>query len=77
MAPKIEDVSNLERGLGRVEARIDNVESDIGEIKGDVRLLVGAMQQAKGGWRVVAAIGATSGVVGGALVKLGLIIGWH
>ena len=58
-----------ERELGEHAARLDSVESDISEIRSDVKKILAEMHQAKGGWRTLMLVGGMAGAVGALVGK--------
>lgn len=58
-----------ERDIGRLEGRMNSVESDLQEMKKDVKEILEVMNQAKGGWKTLVIVGTVSGAVGAFLAK--------
>ena len=61
--------SNVDRELGEVSARLGTLEREMSEIREDIRWMRDQVQQTKGGWRTIAFLISTSGILG-ALVAL-------
>lgn len=59
-----------QRDLGKLEARMDNVETDIGEMKKDVRAIRDVIVQAKGSWRTLVILAGLSAAAGAFATKL-------
>lgn len=66
-----------DRDFGRLEAevialKVQNTElkADIKELRADIQGLVDAVSEAKGGWKVLFAIGTASAGAGALLVKI-------
>ena len=59
-----------DRELGEHAARLDSVESDIAEIRADVKLVLAEIHKAKGGWKTLMLVGGMAGAVGATLGKL-------
>ena len=55
---------NVDRELGEVSARLKTLEREMGEIREDIRWMRDQVQQTKGGWRTVAFLISTSGILG-------------
>lgn len=64
---------NLDRALGSLEARTDAHDERLKRIEAKLDHIVSIIDQSSGGLRMLAAVGALGGVVGGFLVK---VIGW-
>jgi len=60
---------NLFERLVRMETKLDMALARQTDHEGRVRILEENLQNAKGGWKVLTAIGTASGVVGGILGK--------
>lgn len=58
--------------LGRLEAKMANLESDMAILQRDVREIRDALVGYKGGWRVLTLIVATSAGLGALIAKLPL-----
>ncbi len=52
-----------------IQSDIANLKGDLGGLHADERTVRDAMSQAKGGWRVIVAVDAISGVLGALLSK--------
>ena len=66
-------MTNIERELGNLEARMQTVESELHAIRTDVREIRDALVGLKGGWRtltLVIGLAATMGAVLGKYVSL-------
>lgn len=66
-------MTNIERELGNLEARMQTVESELHAIRTDVREIRDALVGLKGGWRMltlVIGLAATMGAVLGKYVPL-------
>jgi len=60
-------MADEQRTLGEHGARLDALERDIGEIKGDVKSLLQQVSEARGGWRGMMALAGFASAVGAAL----------
>lgn len=67
-----------DRDFGRLETdvlalKVQNTElkTEIRELRDDVRTLLDAVTEAKGGWRMLMAVGSASAVIGASVAKLG------
>ncbi len=65
----------LQRDIGRLEARVDAQQSELREIKADVKAILALVNQAKGGWKTLVVVGAVAGAVGALVAKLGFFAG--
>lgn len=70
------DRDALQRDMGRLEARVDALESELREIKADVKSILALVNQAKGGWRTLILVGAVAGATGALVTKLGMLSGF-
>lgn len=55
------------REYGRLEARVDHLESMVANMSDDIRAMRDILEQSKGGWRVMLAIGSMAATAGGAV----------
>lgn len=53
--------------FGRLQATVDTLESDMAEMKADVRVIRDAITEARGGWKTLLMIGGTAASVGAAV----------
>jgi hypothetical protein len=60
----------LDRDVGALQARMENVEAELQAIRSDVREIRDALVTARGGWRTLSVIVAVSLSVGAAAAKL-------
>jgi len=61
---------NHERELGGVQEKLKRLETEVSEMRADVREIRDVVVSVKGGWRTLAVIAAISSVVGGVIVKI-------
>ena len=60
------DLDEKSQMLGQHEARLDNLEASVQEVRSDVKLVLGHLERAKGSWKVIVAIGGlTTAVIEG------------
>lgn len=62
-------VKDLLEKQARTDIRVEHVERDVADIKRDTRETRDAIVKAKGGWKVLVAVGAVSGMLSAFLVK--------
>jgi chromosome condensin MukBEF ATPase and DNA-binding subunit MukB len=60
----------LDRDVGALQARMENVEAELQAIRSDVREIRDALVTARGGWRTLTLIMAISAGAGAAAAKL-------
>ncbi len=60
----------MARELGRLEAKMANLETDMALLQSDVREIRDALVGYKGGWRVLTLIVATSAGLGALIAKV-------
>lgn len=63
---------SLDRELGRLEAKMANLEMDMAVLQRDVREIRDALVGYKGGWRVLTLIVAVSAGLGALIAKMPL-----
>ena len=63
-------LSLLQRDLAKAEARIEITQQEITSLRGDVRLLLNFISEAKGGWKMLVISSAVAGAVGSGLTWL-------
>lgn len=62
-------MSEVDRELGEVSARLTHLEESVAEMRDDIRWMRDQVQQTKGGWRTIAFLISASGILG-AIVAL-------
>lgn len=60
---------DMYRQLGRHDAQIAALQTDMSEVKADVKKILAFMNQAQGSWKTLVAIGGLAAAVGG-------VVGW-
>lgn len=60
---------DLHQQLGRHDAQIVSLQTDMTEVKSDVKKILAFMNQAQGSWKTLVAIGGLAAAVGG-------VVGW-
>lgn len=65
----------IEREIGSLTARMNNVEGVVHDIQVDVKTLVHLAEQMKGSKKTLLTVAGVSGVVGGIATKLGMFVG--
>ena len=63
-------LSLLQRDLAKAEARIEIMQQEITALRGDVRMLLNFISEARGGWKMLIISAAVAGSVGSALTWL-------
>lgn len=63
-------MTDVQRELGALEARMDTVEARLARIEGKVDELVQHLAQARGGIRMLIAVGSVAGTLGALIGKL-------
>jgi hypothetical protein len=58
------------REFGRLEAEVKNLTRSVDAMSADLKAVRSALDAAGGGWRVLVAVGAISGAVSAAAVKI-------
>lgn len=63
-------MTDIAREIGRHDADIDNLKTNVQAIRKDLDEIKELLEQTRGGWRVLLAIGMSAGTVGATLAKL-------
>lgn len=58
---------DLHQQIGRHDAQIVSLQTDMTEVKADVKKILAFMNQAQGSWKTLVAIGGLAAAVGGAV----------
>lgn len=61
---------DIERAIGRLEACVSGLRSDMDEVKADVKAVRSTVDQARGGWKLGVALAGGGGVIGATLTKV-------
>jgi hypothetical protein len=61
---------DIHRTLGAHDARIESLQYDVAEIKRDMKLILAAMSEAKGGWKTLVMVSGIAGSCGAIIGKL-------
>lgn len=62
--------TELHRDMGRMESKISDLERRIGNLEGMLFDVHKAVTEAKGGWRVLMAVGGASAAIGASAAKI-------
>lgn len=62
--------SSIERELGKLNAKVERLEREVGGIQGDLRAIRDAVVSARGGWKVLLALVSAAGVLGAAISRM-------
>lgn len=65
------------REFGRLEAEVAALTKTVEAMAADMKIVRSALDAAGGGWRVLVAVGALSGAISAALVKILPFIPWR
>lgn len=63
-------MSDVQRDIGALEARMDAVENGLQEVRADVRKVLEYVSASKGSWRVLVALGSIVTAVSGLVSAL-------
>lgn len=61
---------SIERELGKLNAKVERLEREVGGIQGDLRAIRDAVVSARGGWKVLLALVSAAGVLGAAIARM-------
>lgn len=59
-----------DRDFGRLEAEVESLQREVGELRKDVKQLLACVNQARGGWKTVLLVAGVAGVMGAATTKV-------
>lgn len=62
--------SSVERELGELNAKVERLELEMREIRGDLRAVRDAVVSAHGGWKILVVLASMAGMAGAAAAKL-------
>lgn len=62
-------MTDINREIGRHDAQIEGIEDRLAKIEGKLDTLVSAVDQAKGGWRILLAVYAFATAITAAIFK--------
>jgi len=62
-----------DREIGALEARMEMMEATVAELRADVKTILGHVEAAKGGWRMLSTLAAITTTLGAGVATL---IGW-
>lgn len=65
----------INRTLGKHDAKISTLESDVKEIKDSVRTILAVLSEAKGGWKTLMLVAGVAGTLGAFSTKIGVWLG--
>lgn len=71
----INEVSAKE--FGALQADVAGLKEQVKELRADVKELIAAIENARGGWKTLATLGAISAAVGATLFKIAAFFGAH
>lgn len=60
----------IQRDLGRLEAKVEGVVTDVSEMRADIKAIRETLAEARGGWRTLAWVSGASASFGALVVKL-------
>lgn len=60
----------LDRAVGVVEARVDHLDEEIHEIRADIKTIMQALDERRGGVKMLSAVTATAGAFGAVLAEI-------
>ena len=69
------DDESVQRDLGRMEAQIKSIDERGKAMASDLTMIKATLAEARGGWKMLLATGAMSGILGGIIVKISPFIG--
>ena len=63
-------MDQTQRDIGRIEGKVNSLESDLTEVKADVKAILAVINQTKGGWKIMMLVGGVTGAIGAFIVKI-------
>jgi hypothetical protein len=70
-----QDFGRLEGEVASLQREVVLLRTEIKESRDDIKELLAAVENARGGWRVLLAVGAAAGALGGLAVKGWTLLG--
>lgn len=67
-------VENVQRDIGSLTERVRHLEESQREQLIILRNLESMMEQARGGWKLLVAVGGISAAIGGIIIKFGAVL---
>lgn len=58
---------NVDRVIGEHDADIRSLKSDVSDLRKDMRQVLNILSEARGGWKVMVAVGGLTGTIASAL----------
>lgn len=58
------------REYGRLENEVHSLRTEVNEMRADIRTLLAAVENAKGGWKMLLVVGMIAGALGSGLTKV-------
>jgi hypothetical protein len=65
-----------DRDFGNLESKVHSIEEDMGEVKKDVKAILGKMSNMDGSWKALLGVAAVASALGGVIVKI-LPVSFH
>jgi hypothetical protein len=64
------ELHEISQAIGALESRAETSERDMAEMKRDVKMILGCLAQAKGGWKTLLLVAGMASAVGALIGKL-------
>lgn len=58
------------KDFGILTAKVEHLEKEVAELRGDVKHLVAMIEQARGSWKTLMMVGGLSAVIGASVAKV-------
>ena len=70
------DETRLAEHMGRLDGEQRAMKADVAELKRDMKALLAAVNQARGGWKTILIVAGVSGAAGALMSKAGALVAW-
>lgn len=64
------DITEVSVSVAKLEVQVERLESDMHEMKGDIKFIRKKLDEAAGGWKVFMLVGGVGAALGGILFKI-------
>ena len=69
-------MDQFQRDIGRHDAEIDALQSDMKELKHDVKKILSTLSEARGGWKTLLLVAGIAGTMGALATKIATFLGF-
>lgn len=69
-------MDQFQRDIGRHDAEIEALQTDMKELKHDVKKILATLSEARGGWKTLLLVAGIAGTMGALATKIATILGF-